>query len=52
VMAQPYWWDEQWTISVQHTEADIDKHLAAFNDIAASLAKAQQERSAPVAVAH
>jgi len=52
VMAQPYWWDEQWTISVQHTEADIDKHLAAFNDIAASLAKAQQERAAPVAVAH
>jgi glutamate-1-semialdehyde 2,1-aminomutase len=52
VMAQPYWWDEQWTISVQHTEADIDKHLAAFSDIAASLAKAQQERSAPVAVAH
>ena len=45
VMAQPYWWDEQWTISVQHTEADIDKHLAAFDDIAASLAKAQQERS-------
>ena len=35
VMAQPYWWDEQWTISVQHTEADIDKHLAAFDDIAA-----------------
>jgi glutamate-1-semialdehyde 2,1-aminomutase len=52
VMAQPYWWDEQWTISVQHTEADIDQHLAAFNDIAASLAKAQQERAAPVAVAH
>jgi glutamate-1-semialdehyde 2,1-aminomutase len=52
VMAQPYWWDEQWTISVQHTEADIDKHLEAFNDIAASLAKAQQERAAPVAVAH
>src|SRR5579859_5631354 len=52
VMAQPYWWDEQWTISVQHTDADIDKHLAAFDDIAASLAKAQQERAAPVAVAH
>jgi glutamate-1-semialdehyde 2,1-aminomutase len=52
VMAQPYWWDEQWTISVQHTEADIDKHLAAFNDIAASLAKAQQERGEPAAVAH
>ena len=44
VMAQPYWWDEQWTISVQHTEADIDKHLAAFEDVAPALAKAQQER--------
>src|SRR5246500_3934620 len=54
VMAQPYWWDEQWTISVQHTEADIDKHIAAFDDIAASLAKAQQERSerVPAEVAH
>ena len=52
VMPQPYWWDEQWTISVQHTEADIDKHLSAFADIAESLAKAQQEREAPVAVAH
>jgi len=30
VLAQPYWWDEQWTISVQHTEVDIDKHLAVF----------------------
>ena len=39
VMAQPYWWDEQWTISVQHTEADIDKHLAAFDDIAPALAE-------------
>ena len=45
VMAQPYWWDEQWTMSVQHTEADIDKHLAAFEDIAPALAKAQQERA-------
>ena len=44
VMAQPYWWDEQWTISVQHTEADIDKHLSAFDDVAPALAKAQQER--------
>jgi glutamate-1-semialdehyde 2,1-aminomutase len=53
-MAQPYWWDEQWTISVQHTDADIDKHLAAFDDIAASLARAQQERGAaePAEVAH
>jgi glutamate-1-semialdehyde 2,1-aminomutase len=44
VMCQPYWWDEQWTISVQHTEADIEKHLAAFADIAGPLAAAQQER--------
>src|SRR2546423_8709948 len=50
VMAQPYWWDEQWTISVQHTAADIDKHLAAFEDVAPALAKAQQERTAAVAV--
>jgi len=50
VMAQPYWWDEQWTISVQHTEADIDKHLSAFEDVAPALAKAQQERAAAVAV--
>jgi len=49
VMAQPYWWDEQWTISVQHTEADIDQHLAAFADIADSLAAAQQERLGAVA---
>jgi glutamate-1-semialdehyde 2,1-aminomutase len=46
VMAQPYWWDEQWTISVQHTEADIKAHLAAFEDVAPALAKAQQERFA------
>ena len=49
VMAQPYWWDEQWTISVQHTEADIDQHLAAFADIADSLAAAQHERLGAVA---
>ena len=44
VLAQPYWWDEQWTISVQHTEADIDKHLAVFEEVAPAVAKAQQER--------
>jgi glutamate-1-semialdehyde 2,1-aminomutase len=49
VMAQPYWWDEQWTISVQHTEADIKAHLAAFEDVAPALAKAQQERFATAA---
>ena len=46
VMAQPYWWDEQWTISVQHTERDIDEHLAAFEEVAPALAKEQQERGA------
>jgi glutamate-1-semialdehyde 2,1-aminomutase len=49
VMAQPYWWDEQWTISVQHTESDIRTHLAAFEDVAPALAKAQQERFATAA---
>jgi glutamate-1-semialdehyde 2,1-aminomutase len=54
VMAQPYWWDEQWTMSVQHTEADIDKHIAAFEDVAPALAKAQQERldKVPALAAH
>jgi len=52
VMCQPYWWDEQWTISVQHSEADIDKHLAAFADIADSLAAAQHERLGAVTLSH
>jgi glutamate-1-semialdehyde 2,1-aminomutase len=46
VLAMPYWWDEQWTISVQHTEADIEKHLAVFEEVAPGLAKTQQERGA------
>jgi hypothetical protein len=29
---------------VQHTEADIDKHLAVFEEVAPALAKAQKER--------
>ena len=52
VMAQPYWWDEQWTMSVQHTESDIDKHLAALEDLAPALAKAQQEHGKVALVAH
>ena len=44
VLPQPHWWDEQWTISVAHNEADIEKHLAAFADLAPALAAAQQER--------
>jgi len=38
------WWDEQWTISVQHTDADIDRHLQVFAEIAPALAAAQHER--------
>ncbi len=49
VLAMPYWWDEQWTVSVQHSEADIDKHLAMFEEVAPGLAKTQQERGAQIA---
>jgi glutamate-1-semialdehyde 2,1-aminomutase len=52
VIAQPYWWDEQWTISVAHTEADIERHLEAFQDIAPALAAAQREPRAATTVAH
>jgi hypothetical protein len=36
-------------MSVQHTEADIEKHIAAFEDVAPALAAAQQERLAVAA---
>ena len=49
VIPQPHWWDEQWTISVAHTDADIEKHLAAFAEVAPALAAAQQERTVAVA---
>lgn len=42
VIPQPFWRDEQWTISVQHTDSDIDQHLAAFEDVAPGLAKVQE----------
>ncbi len=48
VIAQPYWWDEQWTLSVAHTEADIDRHLEVFAEIAPALAKAQQREAVAV----
>lgn len=38
VLVQAWAWDEQWTISVAHTEADIEKHLSAFKDLAPTLA--------------
>jgi glutamate-1-semialdehyde 2,1-aminomutase len=34
IIPQPPGPDEQWTISVQHTEADIDAHLKAFARVA------------------
>ncbi|WP_446744090.1 aspartate aminotransferase family protein [Silvibacterium acidisoli] len=46
VMAQPYWWDEQWTLSVAHSMEDVDRHLTAFEDLAPSIAQMQQ-RAAP-----
>ena len=49
VMPQPYWWDEQWTLSVAHSPADIDRHLSAFEELAPAIAQAQQE--SPVQVA-
>jgi glutamate-1-semialdehyde 2,1-aminomutase len=52
VMAQPYWWDEQWTISVAHTEADIDRHVATFAEVAPALATAQKEPHLAAVSAH
>ena len=37
IIPTPYGWDEQWTISVQHSEADIDRHLEAFDKVAPML---------------
>jgi glutamate-1-semialdehyde 2,1-aminomutase len=41
IIVQPYAWDEQWTISVAHTEEDVDRHLEAFAEIAPSLGRAR-----------
>ena len=43
VMAQPFWWDEQWTISMVHSLADVDKHLTAFEKLAPSIEQMQAE---------
>ena len=42
VLCQPYWWDEQWTLCVAHTEQDIRKHVDTFAEIAPGLAVAQK----------
>ena len=31
--------EEQWTLSVQHTEADIDRYGDAFADLCSTLSK-------------
>jgi glutamate-1-semialdehyde 2,1-aminomutase len=49
VLPQPHWWDEQWTVSVAHTDADVDRHLEAFADLAPALAQAQRARMAAAA---
>lgn len=35
--------DEQWTCSVQHTKADVETHLAAFEEVAEMIKQAQPE---------
>jgi glutamate-1-semialdehyde 2,1-aminomutase len=49
VLPQAHWWDEQWTVAVVHTDADVDRHLETFEEIAPQLAQAQQERFAAAA---
>jgi glutamate-1-semialdehyde 2,1-aminomutase len=41
VLTQAYAWDEQWTICVAHTEADIEFHLSKFRELVPHLLKAQ-----------
>jgi glutamate-1-semialdehyde 2,1-aminomutase len=41
VMTQAYAWDEQWTICVAHTEADMELHLAKFRELVPLLHQAQ-----------
>jgi len=36
--------EEQWTLSVQHTEADIDRYVDAFAELCASEARTVGER--------
>jgi len=45
VMPHPHHPSQQWTVSVQHTEAHIDETLEAFKNIAPRLAEEQQHYS-------
>jgi glutamate-1-semialdehyde aminotransferase len=35
--------DEQWTTSVAHTQADVTRHLEAFEDVAEGLKQSRAE---------
>jgi len=41
IMTQAYAWDEQWTVCVAHTEADMEQHLAGFREVVPLLHQAQ-----------
>ena len=43
IIPQPFGFEEQWTISIQHTKEDIDQHLEAFETIAPMLGELAQE---------
>jgi glutamate-1-semialdehyde 2,1-aminomutase len=44
ILTQAYAWDEQWTICVAHTEADIEFHLKTFRELVPALQQAQHKR--------
>jgi glutamate-1-semialdehyde 2,1-aminomutase len=45
VLPQAYAWDEQWTLCVSNTEADIEFHLAKLKELAPALLKSQEQSS-------
>jgi glutamate-1-semialdehyde 2,1-aminomutase len=42
IMTQAYAWDEQWTVCVSHTEADIQFHLSQLRALVPALLRAQR----------
>ncbi|HEY7162756.1 MAG TPA: aspartate aminotransferase family protein [Acidobacteriota bacterium] len=44
ILTQAYAWDEQWTICVDHTEADIEFHLKTFRELVPALQQAQHQK--------
>jgi len=45
IIAHPPGHEEQWTISVAHTEKDIETHLKTFEEVAGELAKLISQKS-------